>query len=197
MARNRAHTWFVRLINQMIQRPRIVLYRVLSKNMSIGVPRKIQPVLLMGLGNIYFDNDVVIGVYTSPDYYTTYTYIEARKKTSSINIKSGTRFNNNVSIISGYTNITIGHRCLIGAGVQITDSDFHGLPVAERHLSKPEWAKPVIIGDDVFIGSNARIMKGVSIGDGSVIANGSVVVKDVPPGVIAGGNPARVIRAVE
>ena len=40
-------------------------------------------------------------------------------------------------------------------------------------------------------------MKGVSIGDGSVIANGSVVVKDVPPGVIAGGNPARVIRAVE
>ena len=80
---------------------------------------------------------------------------------------------------------------MIGSCVEILDSDFHGLSIEQRRMSKPEWARPVTISDAVFIGSNVKIMKGVSIGYGSVIANGSVVVSDVPAGVIAGGVPAK------
>ena len=79
----------------------------------------------------------------------------------------------------------------IGACVEILDSDFQGLSIEQRGMSKPEWTRPVTISDSVFIGSNVKIMKGVTIGYGSVIANGSVVVGDVPAGVIAGGVPAK------
>lgn len=85
---------------------------------------------------------------------------------------------------------------LVGTGVEIFDSDFHGLDVKDRGLSNAEWAKPVVIEDEVFLGSNVRVLKGVTIGKGSVIANSSVVVKSIPPGVLAGGNPAKVIRAI-
>jgi maltose O-acetyltransferase len=50
------------------------------------------------------------------------------------------------------------------------------------------------VDDDVFIGSSVLILKGVKIGRGSVVASGSVVTRDIPPGVVAGGNPARVIK---
>lgn len=85
---------------------------------------------------------------------------------------------------------------MIGANVEILDSDFHGMKVEDRGVSRPEWAKPVNVGNRVFIGSNVRILKGVNIGDDSVIANGAIVARDVPSGVIAGGNPARVIKVI-
>ncbi len=59
-----------------------------------------------------------------------------------------------------------------------------------------EYAKPVIIGDDVWIGGNVVINPGVTIGNDVVIASGSVVVKDIPSHVVAGGNPCRVIREI-
>ena len=86
---------------------------------------------------------------------------------------------------------------MIGTNVEICDSDFHGLNVVERKLSKKEKSKPVKIQDDVFIGSNVRICKGVTIGRGSVIANSSVVIRDVPENSIAGGNPATIIKKLD
>ena len=61
-------------------------------------------------------------------------------------------------------------------------------------LTQPLQGAPVRIGNDVWIGAHAVVLKGVTIGDGAVIAAGAVVTKDVPAGVIAGGMPARVIR---
>ena len=72
----------------------------------------------------------------------------------------------------------IGKRVLIGANVEILDSDFHGLNIKDRGFSKADWAKPVVIEDDVFLGSNVRVLKGLTIGRGSVIANSSVVVHE-------------------
>lgn len=86
---------------------------------------------------------------------------------------------------------------MIGTNVEIYDSDFHGIRVCDRVVSKVEWAKPVVIEDDVFLGSNVRVLKGVTIGRGSVIANGSVVIKDIPSSVVAGGIPAKVIKVIE
>lgn len=92
--------------------------------------------------------------------------------------------------------IVIGTDCLFGANVTVVDTDFHHINPALRHNSNAchRDAKPVAIGDNVFVGMGAMILKGVSIGDNSVIGAGSVVSKDIPANVIAAGNPCRVIR---
>jgi maltose O-acetyltransferase len=140
---------------------------------------------------------VSIGVFPSPFFFSTYAYLEARQTSASISIGAGTWINNNFCAIAEHTSITIGKNCRIGANVEILDSDFHGIRIDERGLSSAEWARPVRVGDNVFIGSNVKIMKGVSIGSGSVIANGSVVSRDIPAGVVAGGNPVKVIKSLE
>jgi acetyltransferase-like isoleucine patch superfamily enzyme len=93
--------------------------------------------------------------------------------------------------------IKIGSNVAVGANSTIADTDFHPLNAEyrRRHPQESETA-PICIEDDVFIGMNCQILKGVTIGRGSVIGAGSVVAKDVPAGVIAAGNPARVIREV-
>ncbi len=91
--------------------------------------------------------------------------------------------------------ITIGDDVWVGGNCTITDTDFHPLDLAQR-LSHPldGATAPVVIEDGVFIGMQSLILKGVRIGAHSVIGAGSVVTRDIPPGVIAAGNPARVIR---
>ncbi len=93
--------------------------------------------------------------------------------------------------------IEIGNRVLLGANVTITDTDFHPLDAHER-VTNPVAGKnkPVKIEDDVFVGMNTVILKGVIIGRGAVIGANSVVTADVPAEVVAAGNPARVIRSV-
>ncbi len=93
--------------------------------------------------------------------------------------------------------VQIGNRVLVGANCTITDTDFHPLEPAERRRSiQAGQHRPVVIEDDVFIGMNCLILKGVTVGRGSAVGAGSVVTKDVPAGVVAAGNPARVIRAM-
>jgi acetyltransferase-like isoleucine patch superfamily enzyme len=91
--------------------------------------------------------------------------------------------------------IVIGDRVLVGANSTIADTDIHPLDPAERRrdIGAGRHA-PIRIEDDVFIGMNSLILKGVTIGRGSVVGAGSVVAADVPPGVVAAGNPARVLR---
>ncbi len=88
--------------------------------------------------------------------------------------------------------VTIGNDTMFGPAVQIYTAT-HPLDATERRSGR-EFAKPVTIGNDVWVGGAAVINPGVTIGDTAVIGSGSVVTKDVPPGVFAAGNPARVIR---
>ena len=91
--------------------------------------------------------------------------------------------------------IQIGCRVQVGANSTIVDTDFHPLTAAERAQDFLAGAHaPVVIEDDVFIGMNSLILKGVTIGRGSVVGAGSVVTKDVPPGVVVAGNPAQVVK---
>jgi acetyltransferase-like isoleucine patch superfamily enzyme len=91
--------------------------------------------------------------------------------------------------------IRIGHRVMVGCNSVIADTDFHPLDSAQRQGSPLDGATaPVFIEDDVFIGMNSLVLKGVRLGKGCVIGAGSVVTQDVPPGAIAAGSPARVIR---
>lgn len=113
----------------------------------------------------------------------------------------------------GY-NIEIGenffanHNCVILDGAKVTfgrsvfvapDCGFYtaGHPIdAERRNAGLEYAWPITVGDDVWIGGGVRVMPGVTIGSGTVIGGGSVVTRDLPGGVVAAGNPCRVLRPI-
>lgn len=91
--------------------------------------------------------------------------------------------------------IEIGDRVLVGANTTIVDTDFHPLNWRDRQLDiNAGKHRPVVIEDDVFIGMNTLILKGVRVGRGSVIGAGSVVTKDVPAEAVVTGNPAQVLR---
>jgi len=143
-----------------------------------------------------FAKNVNLGVRPSPQLYSGYGYIDARKENSTIDIGDNVWINNNFMIASEGKGIEIGKNTLIGLNVEITDSDFHDLHPNRRMGGMPKTAK-VVIGKNVFIGSNVKILKGVTIGDNSVIANSSVVIKSIPSNVIAGGYPAKVIKKID
>lgn len=93
--------------------------------------------------------------------------------------------------------ITIGDRVTVGANTVIADTDFHPLNPQHRYQAPLDGAtRPIVIGDDVFIGMQCLILKGVTIGRGSVVGAGSVVTRDIPPNSIAAGNPAHVLKLV-
>jgi acetyltransferase-like isoleucine patch superfamily enzyme len=101
------------------------------------------------------------------------------------------------AVVVAARQVEIGSRVLLGANCTVTDTDFHPLDPFERQRDILAGASaPVIIEDDVFIGMHSLILKGVTVGAGSVIGAGSVVTHDVPPGVIVGGNPARIVKAM-
>jgi maltose O-acetyltransferase len=108
------------------------------------------------------------------------------------NIYMGERvyFNYNCVVLD-VAEVRIGDFALFGPSVQIYTAT-HPLNAALRR--QQEYAKPITIGSDVWVGGAAVICPGVTIGDGSVIGAGSVVTRDIPPGVVAVGNPCRVIR---
>jgi len=136
---------------------------------------------------------VNLGVVASPGFYNTYGHIDARNTSSRIVIGANVHINNNFFICSEGEGIEIGEGTLIGINCQIMDSDFHDLHPERRMTGIPKTAK-VIIGKNVFIDNNVSILKGVTIGDNSVIANGAIVTKSVPGNTIVGGNPASIIR---
>jgi acetyltransferase-like isoleucine patch superfamily enzyme len=125
-------------------------------------------------------------------------------KLSTIRADAEIRIGNEVGIsgacIVCAEKIDIGSEVLMGANVVIVDTDFHPInPVGRRHSDDVTQigVAPVFIGDNVFIGTKATILKGVSIGKDSVIAAGAVVATgDYPQGSILAGNPARVIGSV-
>ena len=100
------------------------------------------------------------------------------------------------SCIHAYERIVIGKRCLIAANCQIFDGNGHDLsfPGVENRIKTVGGSKPVMIEDDVWLGSGVTVLPGVTIGRGSVVSAGSVVTKSIPAMCVAGGNPATVIK---
>lgn len=96
--------------------------------------------------------------------------------------------------ISAAHGITIGHSVMMANGVYITDSDWHGI---YDRTKIPTEKTPVNIHDNVWLGDHATILKGVTIGENSVVAANSVVTKDVPANVVVAGNPAKVVKELD
>lgn len=122
-------------------------------------------------------------LWLQPPFYCDYGY----------NIKTGEKvFFNFNCVVLDVTYVTIGSRTLFGPNVQLYTAT-HPMNPLER-ASGVEYAKPITIGEDVWVGGSVVICPGVTIGDRTVIGAGSVVTKDIPEDVFAAGNPCRVIR---
>lgn len=108
-------------------------------------------------------------------------------------ISVGRRFfaNFNLTILDE-AQVTIGDDCFIGPNVSIYTA-CHSTDPVERN-TRMEWAEPVTIGDNVWIGGSVTILPGVTIGNNVTIGAGSVVTKDIPDNVVAIGNPCKVIK---
>ncbi|MGH2853318.1 MAG: acyltransferase [Solirubrobacteraceae bacterium] len=180
-----------------LRRARIWKYRALSTCRRVsGSPVLLQPVLFLGPGAIVLGRDVEFGWPRSMLFYTGYCHLEAATPQSAIEIGDEVQINNNAFLKSEGPGIRIGARALLGSEVTIYDSDFHDLRPNRRRDGQPRMAA-VELGEDVFIGDGVKILKGVHIGAHSVIGAGSVVAASIPEGVIAAGNPARVIRKID
>ena len=103
------------------------------------------------------------------------------------------------SAINCRSGIVIGDHTKIGGDTKIYDSDFHSLDPAQRMNGETDVpaAQPIFIGNHVFIGAHSIILKGVHIGDYSIVGAGSVVVHDIPSRQVWAGNPARFIRELD
>lgn len=125
-------------------------------------------------------------IYMEPTFKCDYGY----------NIHVGNNFYANFDcVILDVCEVRLGVNCFLAPGVHIYTAT-HPLDPVER-ASGAEFAKPVKIGDNVWIGGRAVINPGVTIGNNVVVASGAVVVKDVPDNVVVGGNPARILKSIE
>lgn len=124
-------------------------------------------------------------VWIEPPFFCDYGY--------NIEVGDDCFFNFNCVVLD-VTPVKIGDRVLIAPNVQFYAATHPTEPKARGELW--EFGKPITIGSDVWIGGGSIICPGVTIGDKSIVAAGSVVTKDVPSGVIVGGNPAKFIKDV-
>jgi acetyltransferase-like isoleucine patch superfamily enzyme len=156
-----------------------------------------------GDGKIIIGNNVVL----NSDFRNSNTSLTTKVKFV-VGLHGTIRIGNNCDLngtcMVAYDEIEIGDFCQFASSSLISDTDFHstksdvrlrqmqGLPFSFDEVKK----KKVTIGNNVWVGWNTIILKGVSIGDNSIIAAGSVVTKDVPANVIVAGNPAAIIKTI-
>lgn len=160
-----------------------------------SVPRCHAPFRCDGRGSLKLGKKCVLGWHSGRRLGNGDVVFQLRSEEATISIGDNTIINNNVSFVAKHL-IEVGADCLIGSEVMIQDHDGHSVHPLRRRTSDGKPAK-VHVGRNVWIGARAIILKGVTIGDDSVIGAASVVTKDVPAGVIVAGNPAQVIKQID
>jgi acetyltransferase-like isoleucine patch superfamily enzyme len=96
--------------------------------------------------------------------------------------------------IAAATSIEIGDNCMFATGCYVTDADWHD---HYDRTAAPGKTRPIVLGNNVWIGDSAIVCKGVNIGENSIVGAGAVVTRDVPPNTIVAGNPARPIKQLD
>ena len=145
---------------------------------SVGIPRNPWDVMLED--NVMLDDHVVL--------LTTGEHRPAPR----IHIGSST-YINRFTMLDASESIVVGRQCMIGPSCYITDHD-HGMQASAPIGRQPLQSAATCIGNGVWIGAGAIVLKGVTIGDAAVVGAGTVVTKDVPAGAVVVGVPARVLR---
>src|SRR5574341_583436 len=145
------------------------------------------PVIIQNAGTIDIGNQVI---FDSKWYKPIYIQLARPEAKLTIERNVVINFGTEISLVK---EVFIGAYSLIGIDCLIYDTDWHNLDGLDRDVP----AEPTRIGRGVWLGARVIVMKGVSIGDNTVVGANSVVTKDLPNNVLAGGTPARVIREIE
>ena len=180
------HEIFLWLVNKFYYEP-LLRHRctIVGKNIKCDgdIP------LIVGSGKIIIGDNVFIGNkgawFVAPNVFDE--PVLSIGNNTSINYRT---------VISVESSVTIGNNCLIAEETKIFDNNSHGIDYHHRKMTV-EDVSPIVIHDNVWIGMNSIILKGVTIGEGAVVAAGSVVTKDVAPMTLVGGNPARQIKKID
>lgn len=156
--------------------------------------RLVVPLRCDGKGKVEVNRNTTLGYRGAIRMGNGCVMLQAREENSSIKIGTNCAFSNNVSIIA-VQSVEIGDDCLIGDLVTIMDSDFHGV-APDKRRSGPIKSAPVKLENNVWLGSRALILRGVTIGSNSIVAPGAVVTSSIPANCVAGGVPATVIKSI-
>jgi len=180
----------------------IIILKVLFYRVLLQIKLKINRVnytgslrgnrcIIKNIGKIELGSRVSLQSY--PNGYLAKTGLLTYKKNAVIKIGNDCNLNGTIVHCNNY--VEIGNYCLFGPGTILVDNDSHNLSLdpVERRTGIVKDA-PIVIGKNVWIGMRCIILKGVNVGDNSIIAAGSVVTKDILPGTLVGGNPAKLIR---
>lgn len=159
-----------------------VIHRLRGVNLDVNTVVYLTANLLRYPKNIFLGNGVIIkgGAHVCPCNH---------KAVIEIGDRTTVGFH---AFMYSSSRISVGVDCMIAPFVYIVDSN-HGIKKDAPMNQQPNDSKPIVIGDDVWIGANAVILPGVSIGNGAVVAAGSVVKNDIEPFHIVGGVPAKKI----
>lgn len=165
------------------------LFRSQCSRIGSGFRMEHMP-FIIGAGRITLGDDVVFGGKPS------FIFGNRGSRLPEIVVGNHTFIGHGVGF-SVSDSIRIGDDCLLASGVQLSDYDGHPIDAERRRAgdpTPPESIRPIVIGNDVWIGTNVLILKGVEVGDRSIIGAGAVVTRNVPPDVVVAGNPARVVK---
>jgi acetyltransferase-like isoleucine patch superfamily enzyme len=174
-------------------------YWATKRGLHLGQGVKFNGLPIIDIRNgasIHIGDDVVINSINRGYHANMFGPVKlfADRPGATITIGEGSRLHG--ACLHAVESISIGKRCLIAANCQIIDGNGHDLsfPQVHRRGDTTGGSRPIEIEDDVWIGLGVTILPGVTIGRGSVIGAGSVVTRDVPPMVVASGNPATVSK---
>lgn len=178
------------LVAKMLYREPLMRYRCSKVGARLNLEGEIP--LIIGGGRIEIGDDVLIG--------RRNTWVVGTKASTGAEliIETGAAINYAITI-SVMKSVRIGRGTLLAANVQIYDNPSHPLDPDRRARGEGvrlDEARPVVLGNNVWVATGSLILSGVEIGDNSVVGAGSVVTKSVPPNSLVAGNPARVIRSL-
>ena len=144
-------------------------------------------------GRIKLGNNVSLNSYPGGEMHTTGLQTHLREAS----IEVGDNCHLNGAMIHCRTSVKIGAYCLFGPGTKIVDNNSHRVAIDPLERRKSPQSEPINIESNVWVGMDSLILKGVTIGENSIVAAHSVVTKTVPKNVIVAGNPAKVIRSLD
>jgi acetyltransferase-like isoleucine patch superfamily enzyme len=184
---------YIRLIPDAV---RLFLLHIQLRLHGVSYGKKLRgnPCIIRNKGRRELGNGVLLNSYPGGELFRT--GLMAYFPSSIIRIGDNCLLNG--TVIHSRNSVIIGDNCMFGPGVVILDNDSHNASIdPERRRQGTISESPVTIGNNVWVGMHSIIMKGVQIGDNSIIAAGSIVTKSVPSNSLFGGNPAAFIKKLE
>lgn len=172
---------------------RIVLrLKLKAHGVKYGNRIKGNRVIIKNIGQIMIGNNVSLKSFPDGEPYRT--GLQTHCKDAMIRI--GDNCNLNGTMIHCRVGVTIGCFCMFGPGTKIVDNDSHRISIDIVERRKSPNSAPITIGDNVWVGMNALILKGVEIGENAIVAAYSVVTKNVPENTLVAGNPAKTLKTL-